>query len=525
MYNTSDNYKTRVDDGNVAGAIIYGTITMPDKSKISLNENNLKSGSVSISLKSCSSSKLEIGTAIKGQLSFSFYHTISNQYKLIGSEVVLHYQLDEDIIPLGIYTVASTSRSGNCINLTCYDNMMKLDKSIGNTGTNGTPYDILSWISKNTGIKLAQLQEEIEEMINGTEIVNISVGVYSSYTDILKDLSGMLGGFATINREGKLEIRHYMNESVKSLQVRQRLNTKVSDYKCQITELVANINSILYTNTTGDGSGLTYSFTSKMLNGTASFINGVLRNVLNKISKIEYVPSEIKIISDPSFDLGDMITILPDGRTVKENTNTLITSISWTYKSSNQIKSVGENPYLSSSASSASGLSNATAATAKNNATYIATFENATDYEINNEEKIISSIDYTNGENDTLIINGQCEIEVTSAGNFEIHYYVDGVKNSFTPIQYLTEGKHILNFSCWFNLEESNYLFTVQIGIVSTGTGTIKTDKVRSYVLGTTLAAGKFYTNNVFEETIPTQTFKNDIYPAGYEKEDEKNEL
>ena len=97
------------------------------------------------------------------------------------------------------------------------------------------------------------------------------------------------------------------------------------------------------------------------------------------------------------------------------------------------------------------------------------------------------------------------------------------MKNSFTPIQHLTEGKHILNFSCWFNLEESNYLFSVQIGIVGTGEGTIAADKVRSYVLGTTLAAGKFYTNNVFEETIPIQTFKNDIYPAGYEKEDEED--
>ena len=524
MYNTSENYKAKVDDGNVSGAVIYGTITMPDNTEISLTEKNLKNGSINVSFKSCTGSKLEIGTAIKGQLSFSFYHEIANQYKLIGSKVLIYYKLDEDIIPLGEFTAATTSRTGNCITLTCYDNMMKLDKSIGNIGTNGTPYSILLWISKNTGIELANTKEEIDNMPNGNEIVNISVGVYSSYTDILKDLSGMLGGFATINREGKLEIRHYMDKPVKSIQPRQRFNTKTSDYECYYTELVSSIDSILYTSTSGDGSGLTYNFSSKLLKGTSSFINGILRNILNKISKIDYVPAEIKIVSDPSIDLGDMLLIIPDGRTLKEEIKTVITSISWTYKSNNTIKSVGENPYLSNSASS-SNLSNSTAAAAKNNATYIATYENAESYTINDEEKIISSIDYTNGENDTLIINGQCEIEITLSGNFEIHYYIDGVKNSFTPIQYLTEGKHILNFSCWFSLEESNYLFSVQIGITGTGTGTIAADKVRSYVLGTTLAAGRFYTNNVFEETIPVKTFKNDIYPAGYEKEDENNEL
>ena len=110
--------------------------------------------------------------------------------------------------------------------------MMKLDKNIGNKGTNGTPYNILSWISKNTGVELAQTEEEISQMTNGTEVVNVGVGVYSSYIDILKDIAGMLGGFATINRSGQLEIRTYQTEPCRTLQVRQRLSTKISDYQC-----------------------------------------------------------------------------------------------------------------------------------------------------------------------------------------------------------------------------------------------------------------------------------------------------
>lgn len=522
MYKTSDNYKARIDDGNVAGSFISGTIKMSNGTEIQLSNDNIKSGTVNISLQACSS-KLQIGTAIKGQLTFSFYNDISNQYALIGSTVKLSYQLDDDIIPLGIYIVSSTSRSGNCISLTCYDNMMKLDKNIGNKGTNGTPYNILSWISKNAGVELAQTEEEISQMTNGTEVVNVGVGVYSSYIDILKDIAGMLGGFATINRSGQLEIRTYQTEPCRTLQVRQRLSTKISDYQCYITELVSNINSIVYTNTTGDGSGLTYNFSSKMINGNTTSINKMLRNVLNKISKIDYIPSEIKIISDPSIDLGDMITIIPDGRTVKENTNTLITSISWVYKSSNQIKSVGENPYLSSSSSTSSSASSSSSAIAKNNSTYIATYENAQTFDLAEKEVVISSIDYTNGENDIVVIGGQCEIGITTPGTVQIGYYQQDVKNTFMPEQYLTEGKHILNFSCHFLTEDKNALVNYQITLSSKDAkGKIDIDKIRTYTLGTTTSEGKFITNNVFTEEIDMRKYKNNIKPLGY-KEDDKD--
>ena len=528
MYNTSDNYKARVSDGDVSGAVIYGTIKMPDLTEISLTEDNLKSGSISISLKSCSGSKLEVGTSIKGQLTFSFYHTISNQYKLIGSSVVLYYKLDDDIIPLGIYTVSSTNRSGNCITLTCYDNMMKLDKTIGNRGTNGTPYGILKWISKNTGVELSQTEEEILNMPNGSNVVNVGVGVYSSYTDILKDLSGMLCGFATINREGKLEIRQYQTSPCRTLQVRQRINTKISDYECYITELLSNINSISYTSTAGDGSGLTYNFSSKMINGITSVIEKSLRNIINSLSKIDYIPAEVKIVSDPSIDLGDMITILPDGRTVQEDTNTLITSISWVYKSSNQIKSVGENPYMSSSSSSTSGsAASSSSAISKNNSTYIATFENAEEYSIESTEQAISSIDYTNGENDIVVLGGQCEICITTAGTVKIGYYQQNLKNTFTPSQYLTEGKHILNFSCHFLTEETNTLINYLITLISEdgAVGTVAVDKVRTFALGTTTSAGKFITNNVFEEEIDIRKYTNNIIPLGYKEEKEDEEV
>ena len=524
MYNTSDNYKSLVLAGDFSTAKIKGTIKQLNGNIITLDEDNIETDSVRIDWSCSSGSSLKYGTVIKGEMDLSFFIEMQNYYELIGATVKLSYFLDDEEIPLGIYTVSEPKRSGRKIKLTCYDNMSKIDFSLGNSGTNGTAYTILKWVEKNTGVELANTEEEIKSFVNSSEVLNISNNVFGSYIDVLAEICSVMCAFATINRFGQLEIREYKTEPVATIIPDIIFNASVCDYKSKYTELVSTIDSVSYTNTSGDGSGLTYSFTSQIVKGTTSSINAVLRNMINKMSKLEYTPANLSMICDPSYDLGDMVTICADGNYIMHNINSVITSINWTFLGDTSIKSAGENPYLQSSAVSG-GTSNSTAAIAKNNATYIATFENAESYTINDEEKIISSIDYTNGENDTLIINGQCEIEVTSNGNFEIHYYIDGVKNSFTPIQYLTEGKHILNFSCWFSLEESNYLFSVQIGITGTGTGTIAADKVRSYVLGTTLAAGRFYTNNVFEETIPAKTFKNDIYPAGYEKEDENNEL
>lgn len=521
MFAVSENYINKMDNAEVGGAIVYGSIVLPDGLKIELNEKNLKGGSLNISMKSCSGSKLEIGTAIKNQLSFSFYHSIENQYRLINSVVTLFYQLDEDIIPLGVYNVGATSRVSNCITLTCYDNMIKCDKSIGNVGTNGAPYGILNWIAKNCGIELAQTQKEIEAMTNGTNVVNVGIGVYSSYTDILKDVAGMMGGFATFNRYGKLEIRQYKTEPVRQLQVSQRIKTTICDYECYFTELHATVDSIKYVRGTGDGSGLIYNFNTKMINGIMSTVNKVLGNILSTISKIDFVPSTISIVSDPSFDLGDMVEIMPDGRTVKQNTKTLITSISWSFRNRSQIKSSGENPYLAGATSSSYSSSSSSEAIAKNNSTYVAVFENQAEYSIGEDKTSISLIEYTCGSNDICIISGQAEINVSSAGTLQIHYIQNGEENTFVPEQYLTTGKHIISFSCWFRNEDTNTLIPYEIQLNSADglKGTVAADKVRSYVLGTTTSEGKFITDNVITETINTSKYINNVSVLGYEQE------
>lgn len=517
MYQTSDEYKALVADGDLRTAKIEGTIKLLNGKTINLDGDNIEIDSVSIDWSSSSGSSLKFGTVIKGELSLSFFIEMDNYYELIGSEVKLSYFLNDEEVPLGIYTVTEPKRSGRNIKILCYDNLSKIDFALGNNGTNGTAYSILKWIEKNTGVKLANTEEEIKAFTNSDVVINVSNNVFGSYIDVLSEVCSVMCAFATINRKGELEIREYKTSPVSTIHPDLIFNASVCDYNCKYTELVSSIDSITYTNTAGDGKGLTYNYSSQVIKGTTSIINGILRNMINKMSKIEYTPGTFSVMCDPSYDLGDMIRILPDGNYIFKEINTIITSFNWSYLNSTRIKSSGENPYLQSSAT-ASTPGGSSTAIAKANSTYIATFENVESYTVSKSEIIISKIDYVNGENDTLVLSGQCEVDVTTEGDFSVSYYLNGAANSFSPVQHLTVGKHILNFSCWFNTEESNMLLVLEIGLTSTGAGTVAADKVRSYVLGTTTSAGRFMTNNVFEEEIPVVTWNNEIYPEGYER-------
>lgn len=523
MYNTSDNYKEKIRKCDLSNSNIKGTITLTSGEVIDIDSKNITNTGVTINRSCVYGTSLEIGSTIKNELTMSFRSDMSKVYDLLGATVELSFYLDEEEVPLGVYTVVEPERNGNIITIDCFDNMSKIDINAGNAGVNGTPYNILKWISRNTGVELKNTEEEILNMTNGNVVLNIGAGVFASFIEILSEVTKMLCAFATIDREGKLEICQYKTEPVITLYPDEIRSVKLADFKCKYTRLDAIINSISYTNEIAGEKGLRYAFESKIFNGTQAMVSRALNNILNDLSKIEYVPADISLFDDPSFDLGDMITIVADGDFVLEDINIVITSIDYRYNKGTEIDSTGENPYFQNNASTSYSSSGSTAAMAKYNSTYIATFENLEEYTIGSEERTISFIEYTNGANDICVVSGQACIDVTTPGTIQIHYYQNGEMNSFIPEQYLNTGKHILNFSCWFQTSSPNSLIPYEIRLNSTDglTGTVAADKVRSYALGTTTSEGKFITDNVIYETISKRKYTNNLELLNYEKGEE----
>lgn len=506
MFNVNQEYINAIQNGSLpANASISGNITLKSGTVIPLTANNLIFSSLNINNKSCSGSSLEIGSTFIGECKFQLI-TDLYLYDLYDAEVEIFYDALGNHIPLGVYYISEVTRKSQVLSITAYDGMQKLDDTIGNFTTNGRPYAALSWICRMTGTELENTEAQINEMPNGNVVLNIGGGIYGTYRDALKDISAVLGGFATFNRFGKLEIRQYKSDSNGSLTARQRKNQRISEYQTFISEVDATVDSVVYKSVTGSNQGLTYKLNNKLILGLVSTIQPMIDDILDAIKNVVYTPAEYDIIYNPIYDLGDMITVNADGYVLKRDIKTIITSYSFTYHSSSKIAGVGESIFLSKRNKNTASNSAASSANAyaKNNGTYIEVFENIEAYNVGSVRQNVVSIDYGNGSADVIVMHGQACIECTTAGTIQLIYGHDGEDETFSPKHKLQVGFNTIDFYCYFLEPEENWLSTYTVDIVSTdAVGTIAIGNIRADVMATMYGNGRFIVDNIFEENIP----------------------
>lgn len=483
---------------------ITGTITLTNGSVINLDNSVLKTNTLNINNK-CASNSLELGSACVGQCSFELNSTLFI-YDLYDAEIKLYYNAWGETIPLGVYYVTEAVRQTNSwLKITGYDAMEKTDDSIGNFSTNGRAFAILNFICRNCGLELQNTEEEIAAMENSDVVLNISSNTYNTYREALKDVSAVLGGFTFINRYGKLEIKQYQTVSSATITNSLRINTSIAEYKTFISEIDANVDSIVYKATTSNNDGLTYSLSNKMIKGLVSTVQGIIDNILDAVKNVIYTPGTYDILFDPRYDLGDLITVTADGKVVKNLTKTIITSYSFTMHGTSKIAGVGESIFLAkrNKNTSASATDSANAYS-KNNGTYIETYENIEAYTIGTTRKKIVSIDYGNGTADVIVLHGQACINCSTAGTIQLIYGHDGEDETFSPKHQINPGYNTIEFYCYFLEPEQNWLSTYTVDIVSEdAVGTLAIGDIRADVMATMYGNGKFLVNNVFDEQIP----------------------
>ena len=519
MFEVNQEYLNTLANGSLPlNASISGTISLVSGGTIELDANNLIFSSLNINNKSCSGSSLEIGSAFIGECKFQLI-TDLYLYDLYDAKVEIFYDALENHIPLGVYYVSEATRKSKVLTVTAYDGMQKLDENIGNFTTNGRPYAVLSWLCRMTGTELQNTEEEVLAMANGDVVLNVGGGIYGTYRDALKDVASVLGGFATFNRYGKLEIRQYKTTPNGTLSARQRKNQKISEYISYISEVDAVVDSITYKAVLSDNSGLVYSLSNKMITGLVSTIQPMIDEILDAVKDLSYRPAEYNIVYNPIFDLGDLITVAADGYVLQNSVQTVITSYSFTYHSSSKITGVGESIFLSKrNKKKNGGASDSSNAFSKNNGTYIETYENIEEYEVGSTRTKIVSIDYANGSADVIVLHGQACIDCETAGTIQLIYGCDGEDETFSPKHQIQVGYNTIEFYCYFLEPEPNWLSTYTVDIVSEdASGTIEIGNIRADVMATMFGNGRFLVNNVFDEQIPYYNRTNTQFLIGEE--------
>lgn len=432
----------------------------------SFTDADIVSQSLMIDNKCSEGDQAQIGTVYMGQLSVVFTHIDFPagewaQKNITLSESLLLEDGTWEAVPLGTFHVVEANKADDGIHVTAYDNMDKFDKSFTLTSTIGTAYDLVHLICINCGVQMAQTENEIKALPNGTMgfVLNVENDI-STYRDLLGWVAQAVGCFATIDRQGKLELRQYGTEIVDFIEPSDRWRGSMfSDFISRYTSVSIVQREKGNVVVKGDeGIGLNYELGANPLMQGIS-LDLPLENILGALRDIDSTPFTVYRSGCPAYDLGDRV-VFPGG--YAHGCEGCIMSYEYNYHVEYKIEAYGMNPALigakTKEEKQIDGLmkSNSIA-----NAIQYYLFTNAAPYTIQNTYKDIIKIRF--GANKDTIAMFQAEIKLNaSVGEEEIEsiignirYLYNGTEMDYHPVETWIEGKHLLHLLYFFSVEGS----------------------------------------------------------------------
>lgn len=513
MYNVSNAYKIALKKPYKVRKIT-GSIN----NTVSFGDVNIAKGSLIISNQCSDNEELRIGTVFMGQMSCTFRGLDSLKGHWKGARITLSEGLrlengTYEYVPLGVFTVEEANHQEDGVAVTAYDNMRLLDKKFGISTTVGTPYDYLRMISRDCGIALAQTEEQIRELPNGTKAyVLYSENDIETYRDLLSWVAQTVCTFATIDRQGKLELRRYKMQPVDTITAVDRFRgASFSDFVTFYTGIsVVNIDkeTTTYLGLPVDN-GLTYNLGSNPLLQSGN-IEQSLDAILNKLADIAYTPFELDRSGCPAYDLGDAIAF-EDGN--GEGCTGCLMSYEYTYHGTYNMEGFGKNPALATARSKTdkqiAGLMSKNSVA---NALQIYTYTNAMPLTIRDEYKRVMKIRFGSLKETRVTFHAEilCNVDANVDNVIcTVRYLFNNVELDYHPVETWFDGDHLLHLMYVFAIE------TVQINVLDVQMkadgGVINIDRgfVNAYISGQGLAASDSWDGVIeFTEQIGEITFE-----------------
>lgn len=357
---------------------IKGTIERTDGVIIELNDTNLLNGIHCDSRCTADEKVFNFGEMYIGSAEISVILSEENLNLVKGGKLKLFFRTETFLkwIPLGVWDVVSAEHEANGITIKGYDCLNRLNTAITDN-TVGAIFmkSVLKQVTKDSRVEFAQTIEELQQLAGeSVDIINGIWGVTFLDTcwDEVKAIAQFLGCFAFANREGKIEFRKISSVQVLEIPAEQRFSAKLNDYQY-------SVKGIAYTD--GFGQTVTYSgdtgscvlgfsenkyIWSTEDNPESAYYNDLKRIAYavgcyqNQSISTKWTPGTIEYYGNPALDVGDMIKIVGG---VNNNSNFLITSISWQFRGPQTLVSAGAPEIGTTVSSSGSSGSSGTVST------------------------------------------------------------------------------------------------------------------------------------------------------------------
>lgn len=532
MYSVSQAYINKLKSVSKKKRRIRGTI-----GSVPFTENDILENSFSYTDIAVKSADIKLGGVFIGSMSLTFLKSITDQIPrgtwkdrvinlTIGLEVSSGVWED---VPIKPYTISEPNHSALGVDIVAYDNMKKFDKPAMIGLSTGTLHGLALLACQSCGVTLGMTAEEMAALPNG----NQTLGVYpdndiETWRDLISWIAVTIGGFATIDRLGRLVFRNWSETSVLSLDVNDRFKGGTwSDFSTKYTAIkVSNTEEgtvSYYSVTPDDGLTLDIGANPLLQYGVESVKDAQRTAILNAVQKLRYVPFTSSSLLDPAFDLGDVISF-PNG--IANNSKCCIMRIDFSFRKGATLKGYGKNPSLNGARSANDKAISQNARNSKSNGISYYPYINAEEIELTTTETSLYRIEFAVAEETTLTLWHEFKLLselVSDTQEVTLHYYYDGDLETFEPVNvYSEDGYHMFKGDYYLLNVSAGGSHTWEVrALIDGGSASIGIGDLRAMLMGQKMDAsaggdGNINLTDEFEpltlgQTVLTERFAESV--------------
>lgn len=532
MYSVSQAYINKLKSVSKKKRRIRGTI-----GSIPFTENDILDNSFSYTDIAVKSADIKLGGVFIGSMKLTFLKSITDQIQrgtwkdrvinlTIGLEVSSGVWED---VPLKPYTISESNHSALGVDIVAYDNMKKFDKPAMIGSSTGTIHGFALLACQSCGVTLGMTAEEMAALPNG----NQTLGVYpdndiETWRDLISWIAVTIGGFATIDRFGRLVFRNWSETPVLSLDVNDRFKGGLwSDFSTKYTAIkVSNTEEgtvSYYSVTPDDGLTLDIGANPLLQYGVESVKDAQRTAILNAAQKLRYVPFTSSSLLDPAFDLGDVISF-PNG--IANNSKCCIMRIDFSFRKGATLKGYGKNPSLNGARSANDKAISQNVRNSKSNGISYYPYINAEEIELTTTETSLYRIEFAVAEETTLTLWHEFKLLselVSDTQEVTLHYYYDGDLEAYEPVNvYSEDGYHMFKGDYYLLNVSAGGSHTWEVrALINGGSASIGIGDLRAMLMGQKMDAsaggdGNINLTDEFEpltlgQTVLTERFAESV--------------
>ncbi len=473
MYSTSEEYKKQINEPRfhkIKGTILtYGSKYEEDISSKLCGEISRYSQCTD------NSESFGIGAVYQGELNFSLKK--ADLSGLYDAKVNLQFGLllesgETEWIPLGVYYIKEAEKSGQTLKIKALDQMSELDIPTGLIkGQTYTFKTAMNTITEKTGIEFAQTFEEIEELSSLPLWQLFGTNTPATYRDILRSMAQLIGGFAYINRTGKIEFKRLDNTvPVTEIPAKRRHSLTLSERKFEFGNLQYTADNGTITTYTYIGNGATVYFENNGFIYSEGTLNQ-LEEIAETLKNVKYYSGTIEYSGNPALDIGDYVRVVggdADGELM------LIGSDNWIFRGVQTLIS----PNTDNGTSSGGGYSGGTSGSVASGGSDMEYLECDSSIGFGDDGFTAVSIDFKVVSYSTFVeLSGDMVINSETKQDIEIKYFLDDSAEKFTAKQ-TVDGYSVVHLNHIFKVPKGEHSITVKVS------GFVYAEQVLAYLKG-----------------------------------------